>query len=58
MSLSREAFEADKERYEREIRDLTSQGFEEGHYLVERARRRLETVNRVLTDSAYGLVEE
>lgn len=57
MELTREAFEQDKARYQNELDDLLAKGLAEDHPLVERQRRRLETVERVLTDPAYGLVE-
>lgn len=57
MSWNREDFESDRERYQRELADLLGNGLTDGHPLVERQRRRIETVNRVLTDPAYGLVE-
>lgn len=58
MRLTREEFEQDRERYRRELDDLTAQGLIAGHPLVERLLRRIETVNRVLTDPAYGLTQE
>ncbi len=58
MRLTREDFEADRERYQREIATLRAQGFEDDHPLIERQRRRIETVDRVLSDPAYGLAEE
>jgi hypothetical protein len=58
MMWTTEQFEADRERYQREIIALKAQGFEEDHPLIERQRRRIETVDRVLSDPAYGLVEE
>ncbi len=58
MNWTREDFEKDRERYQREIVALKSQGFEEDHPLIERQRRRIETVDRLLSDPAYGLVEE
>ena len=54
MNWTREEFEQDKQRYQRELDRLLTQGFAEGHPLVERQRRRIETVDRVLTDPAYG----
>lgn len=55
---TREQFEQDRERYQQELDALTARGFGDGHPLVERQRRRIETVDRVLTDPAYGLTEE
>jgi len=55
MEFTREAFEQDKARYKHELDDLLAKGLTDGHPLVERQRRRLETVDRVLTDPAYGL---
>lgn len=56
--FDRESFEADKVRYQVELDGYLQSGLPEGHPLVERSRRRLETVQRVLTDPAYGLAEE
>lgn len=58
MHWTREEFEQDKQRYQAELDALLAKGFAEGHPLVERQRRRIETVDRVLTDPAYGLTEE
>jgi hypothetical protein len=58
LRWTREEFEQDKQRYQKELDALLAQGFEEGHPLVERKRRRLETVKRVLNDPAYGLKED
>lgn len=58
MNWTREDFEQDKARYQQELDALLLLGLTEGHPLVERQRRRIETVNRVLTDPAYGLTEE
>jgi hypothetical protein len=58
MKWSRADFEADKERYQAELQSLLDDGLPEGHPLVEKQRRRIETVDRVLTDPAYGLVVE
>lgn len=55
MNWTREEFEQDKQRYQRELDVLLAQGLTDGHPLVERQRRRIETVSRVLTDPAYGL---
>jgi hypothetical protein len=57
MKWTREEFEQDRQRYQGELDSLLAQGFQEGHPLVERQRRRIETVDRVLTDPAYGLAE-
>lgn len=56
MNWTREEFEQDKVRYQGELDALLAKGLPEGHPLVERQRRRLETVERVLTDPAYGLI--
>ena len=58
MTWTREQFEHDRQRYQREINALLAQGFDEDHPLVERQRRRIETVDRVLTDPDYGLAPE
>lgn len=55
MNWTREEFEQDRERYQAELDALLAQGLPEGHPLVERQRRRIETVDRVLTDPRYGL---
>lgn len=58
MNWTREEFEHDKQRYQAELDALLAQGLPDSHPLVERQRRRIGTVNRVLTDPAYGLTEE
>lgn len=58
MTFTREQFEQDRQRYQHELDTLKAQGFDDGHPLVERQRRRIETVDQVLTDPAYGLTEE
>ena len=58
MNWTREQFEADRERYQREIIALKAQGFEDDHPLIERQRRHIETVDRMLSDPDYGMVEE
>ena len=58
MRWTREEFEQDRERYQTELDRLLAMGFDESHPLVERQRRRIETVDRVLTNPAYGLVAE
>jgi hypothetical protein len=55
MSWTREDFQQDRERYQRELDALLAQGLTDPHPLVERMRRRIETVDRCLTDPAYGL---
>jgi hypothetical protein len=56
--FTRADFEADRARYATELARLLELGLSDGHPLVERERRRIETVDRVLTDPAYGLVDE
>lgn len=58
MNFTREDFQADRERYVAERKRLVESGLAENHPLVERQTRRIETVDRVLTDPAYGLVDE
>lgn len=58
MNWTREQFEQDRQRYQRELDELLDKGLPEGHPLVERQRRRIETVDRVLTDPAYGFAVE
>jgi hypothetical protein len=58
MNFTREQFEEDRERYRAEKRRLLDSGLTEDHPLVERQQRRIETVDRVLTDPAYGFAEE
>lgn len=58
MNWTREDFQQDRERYQREIVALRAQGFDEDHPLIRRQRRRIEVVDRALTDPAYGLTEE
>jgi hypothetical protein len=58
MNLTREQFEKDRERYVAERQRLLDTGLAESHPLVERQQRRIETVDRVLSDPAYGLVKE
>lgn len=55
---TREEWEADRERYRAEKQRLLGAGFSEAHPLVERQQRRIETVDRVLTDPAYGFAPE
>lgn len=58
MKWTREEFVQDRARYEAELKRLQALGLTDQHPLVERYRRRIETVDRVLTDPAYGLTEE
>jgi phage pi2 protein 07 len=58
MNWTREEFEQDKQRYQRELDELLAEGFTEEDFRVRRQRRRIETVDRVLTDPRYGLTEE
>jgi hypothetical protein len=58
VTWTREQFQQDRGRYLGELGALLAQGFDEDHPLVKRQRRRIETVDRVLTDPAYGLTEE
>jgi hypothetical protein len=58
MNFTREQFEQDRERYREERKRLLDSGLSEDHPLVERQQRRIETVDRVLTDPAYGFAEE
>lgn len=58
MRWTREEFESDKVRYQAELKRLTEHlGLSDDHPLVKRQRRRIETVERVLTDPAYGIAE-
>lgn len=57
-SWTRADFEADRKRYKAERQRLLDSGLAEEHPLVERQTRRIETVDRVLSDPAYGLAEE
>lgn len=52
MNFTKEAFEADLERYESEVRSLRSQGYADAHPLIGRLLRRIDTVKRVLSDPA------
>lgn len=58
MNWTREEFEQDRERYQRELDELLAEGFTEDDFRVRRQRKRIDTVNRVLTHPAYGLTEE
>ena len=58
MSWTREQFEQDRKRYQSTLNTLKAQGLPDGHPLVERQRRRIAAVDRVLTDPAYGLTPE
>lgn len=58
MIWTREQWTADRARYVAERQRLLDQGLPDSHPLVERQTRRIETVDRVLTDPAYGLTEE
>jgi hypothetical protein len=55
VNWTREELEQDRQRYQHELDTLLAQGLTDGHPLIERQRRRIETVDRVLTDPAYGL---
>ena len=55
--FTREAFEQDKLRYQADLDQLLAAGLTDGHPLVERQRRRIETVDRILTNPDYGLAE-
>lgn len=57
MIWTREQFEQDRQRYQRELDALLAQGLTDGHPLVERQRRRIETVDRILTGPAHGLAK-
>lgn len=56
MRWTREEFEQDRLRYQRELDELLAEGFTEEDFRVRRQRRRIETVDRVLTDPRYGLI--
>lgn len=56
--LTRADFEVDRQRYAAERQRLLESGLTDEHPLVERQTRRIETVDRVLSDPAYGLTEE
>jgi hypothetical protein len=58
MEFTREVWEQDRARYQKELEGLLAKGLPDGHPLIERYRRRVETADRVLTDPAYGLTEE
>jgi len=58
MKWTREEFEGDKRRFEALLADYRARGLSDEHPLIERQLRRIETVNRVLTDPAYGLVDD
>jgi hypothetical protein len=55
VNWTREDYVQDRQRFQREIETLLGQGLDEKHPLVERNRRRLKTVDRVLTDPAFGM---
>jgi hypothetical protein len=56
---TRKHWEADRDRYAAELEKLLAGGFSDEHALVRRARRRLEAVNRALTDPRLaGLIDE
>lgn len=56
MHWTREQFEQDRERYQRELDELLAEGFTEDDFRVRLQRRRIATVDRVLTDPRYGLI--
>ncbi len=58
MNWTREQFQQDRERYQREINALHAQGFDDDHPLIKRQLRRIEVVDRVITDPRFGLTEE
>ena len=58
VNFTREEFEEDRERYRAERQRLLDSGLPENHPLVERQQRRIETVDRVLSDPAYGFAED
>lgn len=58
MRWTKEEFEDDRKRYVAELARLKDEvGLPDDHPLVEKQRRRIETVDRVLTDPAYGIAE-
>lgn len=58
MNWTREDFERDRARYQRDLDELLAHGLPDEHPLVRRARRRIETVDRVLNDPACWPTEE
>lgn len=58
MNWTREDFERDRDRYQRDLDELLAHGMTDDHPLVKRARRRIETVDRVLTDPHVEWTEE
>lgn len=58
MNWTRADFEQDKARYQQQLVAYRDLGLADDHPLMERLHRRIETVDRVLTDPAYGLTEE
>jgi len=55
VNWTREQLEQDKLRYQRELDELLAEGFTEEDFRVRRQRRRIETVDRVLSDPRYRL---
>lgn len=55
MNWTREDFEADKRRYQADLDALLAEGFTEDDFRVRLQRRRIATVDRVLTDPRFGL---
>lgn len=55
MNWTREDFQRDRERYQRELDALRAQDFDDDHPLVKRQRVRISVVDRVLTDPRFGL---
>lgn len=57
MKWTREQFERDKKRYQRELDALLAEGFTEDDFRVRRQRKRIATVNRLLTDPRFGMAK-
>ena len=58
MKWTREDFEQDRQRYQAELDALIAEGFTEEDFRVRLVRRRMATVDRVLTDPRFGLTDE
>lgn len=54
----RQTWETDREEYAAERQRLIDSGLPETHPLVERQTRRIEIVDRVLADPAYGFAAD
>lgn len=55
MNWTREDYMQDWQRYRRDLNGLRAQGYADEHPRVRQQRRRLEIVERMLTDPRFGM---